>query len=403
MSTSYVHYLNVRAGDCSIIQHLSGRVTVIDVCSANPTTALAARANVAGVEMFMQDLAMSSGALSKKKSPAGEKLETATRVALGAGHEQWKCPVDPVQYIEDREIPDIFRYIQTHPDMDHMDGIEALFKKFPPINFWDTGNNKDMSISNWPDHRYSPDDWKYYKKLRCGDLSKGGRSSNEKSDPGDSTNVLGESIRIRPSGISSRHPGPEAKIRCGPPKRLEYLSGHTGECFNKGDDGGDGLHILAPTSGLVDLANKDGDDYNDCSYVILYQCGKNRIVFAGDSHNKTWEHILRDHKCRVSNIDLLIAPHHGRDSCRAWEFLDITKPKLTFFGNAPAKDLAFSKWDERKLKYITNDQANCMIVDAKSRPMRVYVTNKAFAEEKTRNPRHDEKLDAWFVGTILEV
>ena len=38
-------------------------------------------------------------------------------------------------------------------------------------------------------------------------------------------------------------------------------------------------------------ANKK-DDYNDCSYVLLYRTGDRRIVFGGDSHDRTWEHIL---------------------------------------------------------------------------------------------------------------
>jgi hypothetical protein len=29
-----IHFLNVKDGDCSIIQHYSGRATVIDVCNA---------------------------------------------------------------------------------------------------------------------------------------------------------------------------------------------------------------------------------------------------------------------------------------------------------------------------------------------------------------------------------
>ena len=31
-----IHFLNVKQGDCSIINHDSGRVTVIDVCNAKP-------------------------------------------------------------------------------------------------------------------------------------------------------------------------------------------------------------------------------------------------------------------------------------------------------------------------------------------------------------------------------
>ena len=29
-----IHFLNVKQGDCSVIQHASGHVTVIDVCNA---------------------------------------------------------------------------------------------------------------------------------------------------------------------------------------------------------------------------------------------------------------------------------------------------------------------------------------------------------------------------------
>ena len=31
---STIHFLNVKEGDCSVIEHNSGRVTVIDVCNA---------------------------------------------------------------------------------------------------------------------------------------------------------------------------------------------------------------------------------------------------------------------------------------------------------------------------------------------------------------------------------
>ena len=44
------------------------------------------------------------------------------------------------------------------------------------------------------------------------------------------------------------------------------------------------------------------------------------IVFGGDSHDATWDHILEHHRADVTDIDLLIAPHHGRKSGRSYEF-----------------------------------------------------------------------------------
>ena len=34
-----IHFLNVKQGDCSVIEHISGHVTVLDVCNAKPSEA----------------------------------------------------------------------------------------------------------------------------------------------------------------------------------------------------------------------------------------------------------------------------------------------------------------------------------------------------------------------------
>ena len=69
----------------------------------------------------------------------------------------------------------------------------------------------------------------------------------------------------------------------------------------------------APTEEILANANQSGD-FNDCSYVLLYMVGGKRILFGGDSHDVSWQHILTHHRVDVENVDLLIAPHHGRDS-----------------------------------------------------------------------------------------
>ena len=68
---------------------------------------------------------------------------------ISGNFQQKKYPVNPISYMNDRGISSIFRYVQTHPDMDHMDGIEALFDEFNPTNFWDTANTKEMQASSW--------------------------------------------------------------------------------------------------------------------------------------------------------------------------------------------------------------------------------------------------------------
>src|SRR5205807_6583268 len=103
-----------------------------------------------------------------------------------------------------------------------------------------------------------------------------------------------------------------------------------------------------------------------CSYVILYKTDNHRILFGGDSHDDTWERILANHKDDVSDVDVLVAPHHGRSSDRSYEFLDVVNPALTLFGNAPSEHLAYGAFSSRDLPIITNNQAGCVLLDTES-------------------------------------
>ena len=180
-----IHFLNVRQGDCSIIEHISGHISMVDVCNAKPIESLQSK-----LEQF--ELVMA------KSQDAG----------VQGNFQQKKYPVNPVAYLREHGINSIFRYIQTHPDMDHMDGIATLFGEFSPLNFWDTDNTKEMSDESWSGSPYSQDDWKLYKYLR-----------DTKPDHN--------------------------------PRRLTPLAGHRGQYWNISSDGtagGDGIRILAPNA-----------------------------------------------------------------------------------------------------------------------------------------------------------
>ena len=330
-----IHFLNVKEGDCSIIEHSSSHTTVIDICNAKPVDAV--------VEALRTTMAKSERGIS-------------------GNFQQKKYPVNPISYMNDHGISNIFRYIQTHPDMDHMDGIEALFDELSPINFWDTNNTKEMQTSSWEGPPYRASDWSFYKHLRD-------------TDPDEE------------------------------PKRLTLYSGARGQYYNQASDGtggGDGLHVLAPTKELVAAANEADNDYNRCSYVILYRTGGSRIVFGGDSHDATWDHILEHYKDDVTDIDLLIAPHHGRKSGRSYRFIDTLTPTLTFFGNARSEHLAYGAWANRGLSIVTNNQANCMVVDTSTNPMTLYVSHENFARRVNSSTYYSDSVKAWYVGPIIE-
>jgi len=331
-----LHFLNVGEGDCTWIQHVDGKNTVIDVSNGNKKVA--------------------------KKAEAGLMLQLleAAEVAKGikGNFRQKQYPVNPIDYLRSFGVTSIFRFIATHPDMDHLDGIKNLFAAFGPSNFWDTENTKE--IEPFDGSKFSEDDWKFYKGLRDGS---------------------------KLNGIT----------------RLTLYSGARGQYYNMGDNGsagGNGLHILAPTKEMVDDANTN-DDFNDCSYVLLYKVGKFNVVIGGDSHDVSWEHILQAHP-DVKDVDLLIAPHHGRDSERSYDFLDVLNPKLTLFGVARSEHLGYQAWNVRDLEIMTNNQGNCFVIDFVEEQIDVHCTYKGFAEvyrqDKYKQPTFfDDNLQAWYI------
>lgn len=324
------HFLNVKDGDCSIIEHGSGNVSVIDVCNAEKVTT---------------------------PMSALESKYPTERARVAGNFQQKKHPVNPVEYLNKFNINSVFRFVLTHPDMDHLDGIKDFFESFSPANFWDTDNNKEMEFPKGSP--YNEEDWNFYKQIRDGQAQ---------------TNLT----------------------------RLTLFSGSQGMYWSQNADRqppGDRLTILAPTLELVQQANET-EDYNDASYVILYHGAGGWILLSGDSHDNTWEHILDNWKDEVKDVDLLIAPHHGRKSDRSYDFLDTVNPKMTFFGNARSEHLAYSAWYSRDLEYITNNQANCMVVDCSRTNLTLYVTYETFARKYNPSTYYSSTYKAWHLKEI---
>ncbi len=310
-----IHFLNVREGDCSIIQHGSGRVSVIDICNANVSSEPL-------VAMSLAEMLWGPGRTAySAKGTSGN---------YGMKH----SPTDPVSYLKAIGVSSVFRFILTHPDMDHLDGFKRLCDEVGILNFWDSGVRRTKP--DFSGGRYEEADWDHYVKVRDG--------------------RAGITV-VRPKAGS----------------RFQYA--------NQGppNDRGDCLSIVSPNSELVLEAN-EADDPNDASYVLVYRtCGGN-IIFPGDGHDKTWAYVLEQHEDLVKDCAVLVAPHHGRASDRCYDFLDTLNPGLSLFGCAESEDLAYDAWNRRGLLHITNNQAGNVILDAVSSGIDVYVENRTFAE-----------------------
>ena len=318
---STVHFLDVNPGDCSIIQHPSGRVTMIDVCSANLTLGL----------------------------------------GLGLGLNPYITRVNPVQYLRDLGISRLDRLIVTHPDLDHIDGIASIAAEFQPFSFWDTNNNKTIEPDQF---RYTKQiqDWNAYQTLRRNPTYYNCfRSAVEAGSTGDDGGVL--------SGL---------------------LTG-----FLK-----DEIVVLSPSRGLLASANQTGD-FNDASCVILYRTLGNRILFCGDSHDKTWDYILSTFPDHVRDIDIMLAPHHGRRSGRNWQFLDHTQPKLTIFGRAPSEYLSYDAWRSRELPVLTRPQVGSVIAKIGMAEIKIYVTAQKFDKSDARSQVDIIENGGFYWGKVI--
>lgn len=327
MSTR-IHFLNVEDGDCSIIERTqSGRHTVIDICCGNIE------------EELSEESMFSDSIFSASKKPKGN-------------FNQKSNPTNPVKYIQSLGLRYIHRFILTHPDMDHMDGLKKMFSSIDITNFWDTGVKRDAP--DFSKGRYSENDWKFYQQL-----------------------------------INSRVPD----VKVISPKADEkgkYWS-YDDEA-NKGN--GDYLSIISPTDELVSECSYN--NFNDASYVIVYRSSAGSVIFAGDSEDGAWENILNNHKSLVENAAVLFAPHHGRDSNRDWAFLDTVNPRVSFLGNAKSQHLGYKAWQNRDLPYFTNNQCGNVRIDFEENKVVVSIENYDYAYQYTKGNTYE--IDGyWFL------
>ena len=324
-----VHFLNVKQGDCIILEHDSGRVTMFDICAGN---------------------------IEREQSALLEAVAKGLITPAKGNFRMCEHPTNPLDYLKNKlYVNDIWRFILSHPDMDHLDGFNALLNEFTVSHFWDSGADKQKpDFSNYGG--FKEEDWDRY-----ADVIAGGTSVKS----------------IKPKAGS----------------QFKYAN-EDDNPNGRGDD----LHILAPDQTLIDKGNET-QDFNDASYVVLWNSSIGKVLLTGDAHDKTWEYIEDNHKAAATDVDLLIAPHHGRKSRRSYEFLDYVNPKLTFFGCAPSENLAYDAWNYRELTHVTNNQCGCIVAE-RDDAMDIYVENDKFAAASGGDISRTNAQGFYFLRTV---
>jgi competence protein ComEC len=245
MAYSDISVLNVGAGSCIVIESSpSGRVSMIDINDG--------------------------GELREART-----LSLAQRVLFSENLRSLKALLeDPLEFCKANGIHELWRFILTHPDADHMSGLRRILGgELPTTVFWDIPHKRTRTKRSEFKTDAAFEDWLAYQALRDGKL-----------------------------------PSPQLIGPLRGAKRHYWVD--------------DDIEILSPTTPLVEDCDK-ADVYNNGCYVLRVSHGPTRVLLPADIEEKAWNDML-DSGLRLS-ADVLVASHHGRKSGyseRAMEAID---------------------------------------------------------------------------------
>jgi len=242
----------------------------------------------------------------------------------------------------------IIRFISTHPDDDHILGLAYLNKKMEILNFYCVKNETTKDDAT--------DDFNEYCKLR--DDSK---------------------------------------------KAFYIYQDCSRKWMNKSSEErkSSGIDILWPDTSnetyKEELGNaKEGGSPNNISPIVRYALENGaKVLWMGDLKTEFMEKI-KD-AIQIENIDVLFAPHHGRDSGKVPEdWLSEMNPKIIIIGEAPSEDLNYyAEYDT-----ITQNSAGDIILECLSGKIHIYVSNEDYSVDFLKDEDMPNTYGK-YIGTLL--
>ena len=241
----------------------------------------------------------------------------------------------------------ITRFISTHPDEDHIQGLEYLDDKIGILNFYCVKNNATKEDES--------ESFRRYRKLH------------------DST------------------------------KAFYIHEGCSRYWMNLSNDERDtsGINLLWP-----DIQNNDfkdalqsaseGNSPNNISPIIKYSL-KNGVtaLWMGDLETDFMDAIKSN--LLLPNVDILFAPHHGRASGKVpQKMLNELVPKIVVIGEAPSGDLNYYKG----FNTITQNSAGHIVFDCLAGMVRVF-TSKPYKVDFLRHENNCSLSGYYYLGTLF--
>lgn len=247
---------------------------------------------------------------------------------------------------EESEDKSIIRFISTHPDEDHIQGLDYLDSKIGIINFYCVDNNATKSQET--------ESFKKYKELRDSE------------------------------------------------KAYYIHKGCSRKWMNKSDDlrGSSGINILWPDTNnehfKLALKNAEqGNSPNNISPIIKYSLENGvTALWMGDLETDFLDKIKDE--VNFSEIDILFAPHHGRDSGKVPEdILKVLNPKIIIIGEAESKDLNYYS----KYNTITQNRAKNITFECEAGQTHIYVSNGQYSVDFLKD--YGKNTYEGYIGTLV--
>jgi beta-lactamase superfamily II metal-dependent hydrolase len=259
--------------------------------------------------------------------------------------ECWAAQISEIK--ENSKYKKITRFISTHPDDDHIKGLCDYVREIGIVNFY--------CVKNEANKKDPTDDFEKYCTLR---------------DDSNKVFYLYEGCTRKWMNISDE-------------KRKHA-----------------GLHCLWPNTKNEDYKEalkkaKGGSSPNNISPVMTYTVSDFKFMWMGDIEAAFLDKIKDS--INFPAVDVLFAPHHGRDSGKLpEELIKKIHPRIIVIGEASSKNLNYYS----NYYTITQNSSGDISFDITDNKLEVFVEKYSYACRKAKNPVWSNSINGYSLGYL---
>lgn len=120
-----------------------------------------------------------------------------------------------------------------------------------------------------------------------------------------------------------------------------------------------GLEIQTFSTSACDHSN-----FNNFSIITIFKFSGIKVVVCGDNEKDSFDVLMRRSyfKDAVRNADVLVAPHHGRESAYHSEFVSLVNPRITIISDTTKSDAsAVDKYAQKSRGWkVRGEERKCL-------------------------------------------